>query len=472
MMNNELKKRIKEYFANKKDEMLELLGELVSYQSIATPTDSLEAPYGKECRRVLDYLLTRGEKEGFVTRNYDNHLGAISLKTPDLSGSIALISHLDVVPATGDWDYQPFAMQKVGDYVVGRGVSDNKAAAVAVFYILKCLKELGIKPKHNLTLLLGTAEEIGMYDVDYFTSHYEAPLFTLVPDASYPCGRGEFGRVNFDLKGALSSDFIEMYSNEAYNLVPDYAFARLKIELKEFDSPKVKVKWDGSTSVVEAYGKAIHAANAPLGENAINNLLEYLVALESLSNRDRQTLKSLLQANKDAYGSALAINYEDSVSGQTVCSGNYLRLEKGQLRLGFDVRYAVTQVFEQMEKRIKQFASLNELDYHLIKAEKPYYLAMDNKAVATVLAVYNQVAGTNIDFIPIMKGGTYASHLPNALSIGMSYLSAEEKANQDLSFLKPGHGGAHQKDEILSIKGFMQGIELLLEIVLELDERL
>ena len=51
-------------------------------------------------------------------------------------------------------------------------------------------------------------------------------------------------------------------------------------------------------------------------------------------------------------------------------------------------------------------------------------------------------------------------------------MSREDWMNFDFSFLPPGHGGAHQKDEILPIEGFMKAIKLLLAIVLEMDKNL
>ncbi len=471
-MNEELKCKIRTYFENKKEEMLSLLSKLVSFPSIANVTNDSTKPYGEECFAILNYFLEKAANEGFDVKNYDNHVGAVNLRNDKLEQSIALISHLDVVPAEGDWDYEPFRMQIVNNYAIGRGVSDNKIAAVAVYYMLKCIKELNIKTKHNITLLLGTAEEIGMYDVDYFTKNYQSPLFTLVPDASYPCGRGEFGRVNFNLSTRLSEDFLELKSNEAYNLVPDYAYAKLKIVLPEINNESIKVTVDNGVSLVEAYGKAIHAAKAPLGVNAIKVLFNHLLNLKQIKDADKKALGALQEANIDALGTGLGINYSDDLSGETVCSGNIMWYEDNIVSLGFDIRYAVTEKFDFINEKIKTFAKNKDLIYTLVKEEKPYYLPMDNKAVSTVLSVYNKISKQNIDFIPIMKGGTYASHIPNALSIGMSYLSEEEKAKQNLDFLREGHGGAHQKDEVLSINGFMAGINLLFEILLELDERL
>ena len=84
--------------------------------------------------------------------------------------------------------------------------------------------------------------------------------------------------------------------------------------------------------------------------------------------------------------------------------------------------------------------------------------------------MFNKLTNSNVTFIPIMKGGTYASYIPNALSTGNCYMSREDWMKFDFSFLPQGHGGAHQKDEILPIEGFMKAIKLLFAIVLEMDK--
>ena len=34
--------------------------------------------------------------------------------------------HLDIVPVGGDWTYDPFKLTRDGDYVYGRGTTDDK----------------------------------------------------------------------------------------------------------------------------------------------------------------------------------------------------------------------------------------------------------------------------------------------------------------------------------------------------------
>ena len=65
----------------------------------------------------------------------------------------------------------------------------------------------------------------------------------------------------------------------------------------------------------------------------------------------------------------------------------------------------------------------------------------------------------------IGKGGTYAGKIPMAVATGITL------KDEDVSIELPaGHGGAHQPDEYISVKGYMEGINLLATIILNLDE--
>ena len=66
----------------------------------------------------------------------------------------------------------------------------------------------------------------------------------------------------------------------------------------------------------------------------------------------------------------------------------------------------------------------------------------------------------------IGKGGTYAGQIPNALATGIVLKGKNPKPE----YLKPGHGGAHQPDELLPIDGYIEGIKLLATILLNVDE--
>ena len=66
----------------------------------------------------------------------------------------------------------------------------------------------------------------------------------------------------------------------------------------------------------------------------------------------------------------------------------------------------------------------------------------------------------------VMKGGTYAGQIPNAVATGVCM-----KGTQPIpDYIKPGHGSVHQPDEMLPIDGYIEGIKLLATMILKVDE--
>ena len=66
---------------------------------------------------------------GLETYNANNYIGWAEVKGSS-SKTLATITHLDVVPAGNGWDGDPFCMRRQGDWLIGRGVADDKGPSV------------------------------------------------------------------------------------------------------------------------------------------------------------------------------------------------------------------------------------------------------------------------------------------------------------------------------------------------------
>ena len=64
------------------------------------------APYGVEVMQSLHHVLKTAEELGFRTENVDNHLGWCEYGEGD--EMIAVLGHLDVVPAGDGWTVDPY----------------------------------------------------------------------------------------------------------------------------------------------------------------------------------------------------------------------------------------------------------------------------------------------------------------------------------------------------------------------------
>ena len=69
--------------------------------------DGSVCPFGQGVQDALETVLEIGDELGFVTKNVDNYGGHI-----DFPGSgdkvMAILGHLDVVPAGNGWSHDPY----------------------------------------------------------------------------------------------------------------------------------------------------------------------------------------------------------------------------------------------------------------------------------------------------------------------------------------------------------------------------
>ena len=84
------------------------------------------------------------------------------------NGVEVVMAHLDVVPAGEGWSTDPFTMVLDDNHAYGRGVADNKGAAVVALHCLRALKDAGVKGNRKLRVIFGSAEEIGMHDMKHY----------------------------------------------------------------------------------------------------------------------------------------------------------------------------------------------------------------------------------------------------------------------------------------------------------------
>lgn len=86
--------------------------EVPSVKGEATP----DAPFGKDVRRMLDVAMADAKAFGYETRNFDGYACDITLPG-ESEEAIAVLGHLDVVPAGDNWATPPFTATRVGDQI-------------------------------------------------------------------------------------------------------------------------------------------------------------------------------------------------------------------------------------------------------------------------------------------------------------------------------------------------------------------
>lgn len=91
------------------------------------------APWGLECHRALCVAMDVARRQGLSIVDCDGYVayGELAGETPE---QVATIAHVDVVPAGEGWTVEPYALTRREGVLMGRGVLDDKGAALASIY--------------------------------------------------------------------------------------------------------------------------------------------------------------------------------------------------------------------------------------------------------------------------------------------------------------------------------------------------
>ena len=468
MVSKELQERIEEYALQSRQGVVEDLKTLVRIPSISHfGADGM--PFGKGCAQVLDKALELAQGHGLATQNCGYWYGLAQCGEGDKT--IGLFSHLDVVPVGNNWAHDPFDPIEKDGLLIGRGVTDNKNAAVVSMYVMKAFRELGLPLRSKLSLFFGCSEETGMQDIEHFVEEQPMPDFSIVPDTDFPVCHGEKGIYSFQAVCKTPwSRVKELSGGVASNVVPDSAQAVLPPEAALLAEVKATAeKTTGITVaegpeglIVSAAGRTAHAARPQAGDNALKKLLRFLSTLEGLGESDRAICAFAADTIEDCYGEHLGIAFTDEPSGRLTCISGLAHTEEGRLVMGYNIRYSVTHKGELVTAGLeKAFAPGWEL--RSISDSVPMYLPADDPKVKELCRIYHEVTGK--DATPyVIGGGTYARHLQNAVGFGME--------TDTPTGLPEGHGKAHEPDEAVIIDELLDAIKIYILSILEVDELL
>lgn len=470
-MNKEALLKADEYLAAHTDEMLDIITTLAKYPSIAGEAQD-GAPFGKACLECLEKAAEIAKDYGFCAKVAKSKKYAVATR-PGNGKVIGIFAHTDVVPISEeDWIFtKPFEPKHMGDVLVGRGVEDNKAGVALAIHAIKLLEFAGLAPKSTVCIYLGSNEESGMLDIEDFVAENKMPDVSLVPDGGFPVSFGEKGicRAHMILDGKFE-EIVEFFGGDAYNIMLDKLFVKIKygkelyaqISEKAAGNKYLEAQKSGDYIILRSFGIPKHAASPEGGVNAACVAAAALCECEALCENDRKLLKSIEELTGDFYGEKLGIACSDECFGKLTSVNGICSLCNGVPNIALDIRYGTKISASELESKL-----LAAYPNAYIRENKAGFAISKDDGIAKALEkVYAEFSGNADAHGFYMGGGTYARYLKNAFSVG----TQAGYIRNDVPELPDGHGGAHQSDEILRIKQFVEAVKVVAFMIHECDK--
>lgn len=434
------------------------------------------APFGPDCRRVLDYALERGRFYGFETADHDGYAGSVTWG--DFDHAIGVIAHLDVVPVGDGWVYPCFGATYLPehDVLIGRGVDDNKSAFVAGLFAMRMLREFGVPMRHGVRLICGTSEETGMQDMQALRKMgHRFPDTSLVPDAGFPVNYAQKGMIDGALTAPCAGNLLALDAGSVRNVIPDEAVCIVAADMDAVraalsaadaaDAALIELSpADGGTRIA-AKGKSGHAAHPAGGDSAIARLARVLTVSGLLTGTAREAIAALADLTADANGVTEGVAYTDEPSGELTLVYGVAHLKDGLLTVSVDCRYPVTMDGAALQDNLRTAWAGRGFTVKDFDLSEPFYIPMDDPRVVALQALYKDVTGRD-DPPYAMGGGTYSRAVPGAISFGPGMPGIKRDYS---AFLPEGHGGAHGRDEVLPIDKLLTVSRIYVAALAELD---
>lgn len=386
-----------------KEELLENLERLVSYENVSVETEGAE-PFGRANAECLNEALRIAEKYGFRTKNLDNYCGYAEIGNGDKV--IGIAAHLDIVPAGDGWETNPFCLTIKDGKIYGRGTSDDKGAVVASMLALKIIKESNIPLNKRIRLIMGCAEETGSKCMQYYTEKEGDFEVGFTPDGDFPCVYGEKGHIRAIFR-TKNTSIIDIKGGTVANAVCDNCVISIKKgtynkeSLEQYfldNNIEIEVKENEGIDTIKAKGITAHASTPKLGKNAIMYLLK---GLKQAGYEDEFVNYYCDTFNLENDGKGLGVKCADEY-GELTCVNGTISMKNGEIIGSIDVRVPITLNSEDIVNKLNSIKD-KRASIEIVKFSDTTYFPTDSDIVQKLLKVYQEVTG-DMENLPSTTG--------------------------------------------------------------------
>lgn len=444
------------------------LGGLIAIESIKGGAEP-QKPFGPGPEEALRYMLEKAEKMGLETKNMQGYLGYA--QAGEGEQMLALLMHLDVVPAGDGWLSEPFSLCMKGDKLYGRGIADDKGPAMAALYALKLVLDAGYRLNKKVRLYFGCDEESGWGDIAYLKQHEKEPDMVISPDGGFPIVNREKGLLELRLSrsaGIVGQGAVYIRSIDAGtrpNIVPDVASCRLggaPVRLiaqmaevfAEGIPAKIEVFGEDGDVLVRSYGVAAHGARPHLGVNALSYLVAFLNVLPLSEGAAEEFVYALAKYLGTEYdGERLGLAAEDALTGPLTLNLGMLKFDGKEIWATLDCRYPICMEGGGVEEKLREAFSEEGMKVERIQAQPSHYVPEESALVSALKEVYEDCTGQKAQCMST-AGATYARAFRESVAFGPLPVGKEN--------------GKHGPNEFLEMKELLDLTQILANAIVKL----
>jgi succinyl-diaminopimelate desuccinylase len=426
-------------------------------------------PFGEGISDALETMLSIGKGMGFSTKNLDGYIGYIEWGEGE--EIVGVLGHLDVVPEGDRWSYPPYGAEIHDGKIYARGALDDKGPIMSALYGMLALKEDGFAPKKRIRIILGTNEETGSEDVEYYLKNDVKPSIGFTPDADFPIIYAEKGLTVFNITKSFSytdgCSISYIKGGQRANMVPDYCEIGIITENKEELIRKIdayaknnnidfKHEVTEQTVILKSIGLSAHGSTPEVGKNAIMQAIIFLNKENICSGEVGDSIRFLAEKiGLETRGESFGVCLQDEVSGYLSFNVGTIEMNENRMTLSLNLRYPVTKSLEDMMKPFEENLKSTGFEIEDLEHQKPLYFSKENKLIKILSKVYEEQTGEKAELLAI-GGGTYAKEMPNIVAFGPIF-----PGKPDLD---------HQPDEYIEVEDLVKMTQIYAHAIKELTE--
>ena len=409
---------------------LTALMKIPSVRDDSAATD--EYPLGPRPAQALAAFLEMAEQDGFRTKNIDNVVGYAEWGEGD--ETLAILAHLDVMPAGKGWDTDPFDPVIKDGNLYGRGASDDKGPGMAAYYALKYLKDQGVTFNKRVRFIVGTDEESNWTGMHRYFEVEPAPTLGFSPDAEFPVINGEKGQVSLKIGApATNGDQYALesfHSGLRFNMVPREAVALVTVPdrnavtaaFSQFvdDNPisgTAEETADGLRLTV--IGKAAHGMEPEQGINAGTYLAKFLDRYDFAGGAKSFIHFLAKYLHLDTRMAGFDGAFTDPVMGELTMNAGILNFDQdngADIDMNFRFPKGITP--DELETNVKRVTDQLGMTVAQGPSQKPHYVDPADPIVKTLMQAYIDQTGDTDAKPEVVGGGTYGRLMARGVAFG------------------------------------------------------